>query len=87
MQKVNILVYGLNKLGMKIFVGFLKNEFAEDTFDLPIEQKREYMDIVSDVKYIHGRKYVYQKEKCIYGAPKWEATFRRKRKINIEYFI
>lgn len=45
------------------------------------------MDIVSDVKYIHGRKYVYQKEKCIYGAPKWEATFRRKRKINIEYFI
>ncbi len=66
MQKVNILVYGLNKLGMKNFVEFLYSGFAEDTFDLPIEQKREYMDIVSDVKYIHGRKYVYQKEKCIY---------------------
>ncbi len=39
MQKVNILVLGLNKLSMKIFVGFLKSGFTEDIFYLPIEQK------------------------------------------------
>lgn len=44
MQKVNILIYGLNKLSMKIFVGFLKSEFAEDIFYLPIGQKREYIN-------------------------------------------
>lgn len=32
MKKLNILIYGLNKLGMKIFVGFLKSGFAEDIF-------------------------------------------------------
>ena len=39
---------------------------AEEIFYLPVEQKREYMDMISDVKYIHSRKYIYQKEKYIY---------------------
>ena len=39
-------------------------------FYLPIGQKREYIDMILDVKYIHSRKYIYQKEKCIYvGSP------------------
>ena len=47
---------------------------AEEIFYLPVEQKREYMDMISDVKYIHSRKYIYQKEKYIYGVPKWYVT-------------
>jgi len=30
MQKVNILIYRINKLSMKNFVEFLKSEFAEE---------------------------------------------------------
>ena len=43
--------------------------------------KREYIGMGSDVKYTHSRKYIYQKEKCICGVPKWEVTLQ-KRKID-----
>lgn len=39
---------------------------AEEIFYLPIVQKREYMDMASDVKDSHSRKYIYQMEKCNY---------------------
>ena len=35
--------------------------------------------MVSDVKYIHSRKYNYQIEKYICSVPKWEVTLQKKK--------
>lgn len=54
------------KVRNKSFAAFLESLATQDIFYLPIKQKREYMDIISDVENSYNRKYICQKEKCIY---------------------
>lgn len=47
---------------------------VEEIFYLPIEQKREYIVTVSDVKDSHRRKNICKMEKCICSVRKWEVA-------------
>ena len=70
MQKVNILIFGLNKLGMKNFVEFLRSEFIE-----------VYRG--SEVHHTFG-KYGSKKDKKYYiGVSKFVAPIASKSKENI----
>ncbi len=44
--------------------------------------KREYMNMISDVKDSHSRKYIYQMKKCNYVVSQNGTSHCRKRKID-----